>query len=66
LKAKFTLQDRIYYLVALIIFFLGYYLLLRLGKWATIGILLVALSLYFGIKGGFIFSLKNKEKDKDK
>jgi hypothetical protein len=32
----------------------------QLGKWATIGILLVALSLYFGIKADGLFRLRSK------
>jgi hypothetical protein len=67
MKTKINWNNLKYNALSAIIMAAGILILKQqLGKWATIGILLVALSLYFGIKGGWAFSVKKQEDEEGK
>jgi hypothetical protein len=67
MKAKISLKDRIYTLIALLIYFAGFYLIYyHVGKWVAIGAALMVLSVYFGIQSSQVWFSKKKEDEEEK
>ncbi len=66
MSRKVTLQDRIWTLIALLVYFTGFYLIYYFaGKWVAIGAALMVLSVYFGIQSSQVWFSKKKEDDKE-